>query len=203
MKFTSDNAERQRLANFRWARAAVRKCLREHTVREYLPGQVVYNLGEYPKPFSIRPTDYDLELLKLLAHRGVELIQIHEDWNDSQRVLGADKFTSHDPEGLHEFVDAVHDLGMKIIPYISTGYFEATDPDFREEWAGPGHLVELPAGGSICCRAWSRYSTSTASTASTMTRAIPRPALTASRSTPPTSRPARSPTPPSRTWSAP
>ena len=143
MKFTSDTAERKRLENFRWAKAAVNKCMREHLVRQYLPGQVVYNLGEYPKPSTIRPTEYDLDLLKLLAQKGVELIQIHEDWNDSQRVLGADKFTSHDPEGLHEFVGAVHDLGMKIIPYISTGYFEATDPDFREEWAGPGHLVEV------------------------------------------------------------
>ncbi len=143
MRFSSERDERRRIENFRWARECVSKCAREHVVRDYLPGQVVYNLGEYPKPFSIRPTNYDAELLELLATRGVELIQLHEGWNDSQRVLGADKFTSHDPEGLQEFVELVHSLGMKIIPYVSTGFFEATDSDFQEEWAGPGHLVEL------------------------------------------------------------
>lgn len=143
MRFTSETEERRRLENFRWARECVSDFMREQVVRNYIPGQVVYNLGEYPKAFSIRPTDYDLELLDLFAARGVGLIQIHEDWNDSQRVLGADKLSSHDPEGLREFVAAVHDRDMKIIPYISTGYFEATDPDFREDWAGPGHLVEV------------------------------------------------------------
>jgi hypothetical protein len=27
---------------------------------------------------------------------------------------------------------------MKIIVYISNGFFERTDPDFREEWVGRG-----------------------------------------------------------------
>lgn len=105
-----------------------------HFVREYLPGQVVYNLSEYPVPTPLRPGDYDAELLGRFAAAGVELIQIHEDWNDSQRLRGADKFSSPDPEGLQAFVDLVHSLGMKIIPYLSTGFFEVRDPDFREEW---------------------------------------------------------------------
>jgi len=32
---------------------------------------------------------------------------------------------------------------MKIIVYISTGFFERTDPDFREEWARQRDLVEI------------------------------------------------------------
>ncbi len=137
--------EQRRMRNLAEAHEAVDECLRVHFIREYIPGQVTYNLGDYPKRFSIAPTEYDAELLGTFAERGVGLIQVHEEWNDSQRVLGADKFSSHDPEGLQEFVDLVHDLGMKIIPYASTGFFDIEDPDFREEWYDPGRsrLIEM------------------------------------------------------------
>jgi hypothetical protein len=32
-----------------------------------------------------------------------------------------------------------HRNGLKIIPYVTTGYFEVTDPDFRPEWARDTH----------------------------------------------------------------
>ncbi|MHB8995620.1 MAG: alpha-amylase family protein [Armatimonadota bacterium] len=124
---------RRRLQNFGDVHAAL-GAHQPHFVREYLPGQVVYNLSEYPAATPLGPTDYDADLLSRFAEAGVKLIQIHEDWNDSQRVLGADKFTSPDPEGLQRLVDLIHSLGMKIIPYISTGFFDIKDPDFREEW---------------------------------------------------------------------
>ena len=144
------------------AHAAVDDCLRLHFIRDYIPGQVTYNLGEYPNRFSIRPTEYDAELLATLADSGVGLIQIHEEWNDSMRMLGADKYTSHDPEGLHEFVDLVHSLGMKIIPYASTGFFQITDPDFREEWfnAEKTRLIEMYFDYAHCSPAsasWREY----------------------------------------------
>ncbi|MGD9495354.1 MAG: hypothetical protein AB7Y46_03485 [Armatimonadota bacterium] len=137
--------EQRRMRNLRECHEAVDECLRMHFIREYMPGQVTYNLGEYPARFSIAPTDYDAELLRTFADHGVELIQIHEEWSDSQRVLGATKHTSHDPAGLRQFVHLVHDLGMKIIPYASTGFFDIRDPDFREEWYDPARstLVEL------------------------------------------------------------
>jgi len=37
----------------------------------------------------------------------------------------------------------VHRRGMKIIVYISSGYFQRTDPDFRPEWAGSVDLREI------------------------------------------------------------
>ena len=137
--------ERRRMTNLRDCHEAVEDCLRVQFIRDYLPGQVTYNLGDYPRRFAIAPTGYDAELLRTFADRGVELIQVHEEWNDSMRVLGATKHTSHDPEGLQQFVDLVHDLGMKIIPYASTGFFDRDDPDFREEWYDPARsvLVEL------------------------------------------------------------
>ena len=99
-----------------------------------MPGQVTYNLGDYPASFSISPTEYDYEMLKELAENGVELLQIHEEWNDAIRCLGADKFSSFDKSGMKKFTDLCHSFGIKIIPYISTGYFEETDPDFREDF---------------------------------------------------------------------
>ena len=126
-----------------------------------LAGQVTYNLGEYPAPFSIAPGDYDQRLLRDFADHGVGMIQLHEEWSDSQRRLGADKFTSHDPEGLKRFIELAHSYGMKIILYASTGFFEATDPDFRPEWAGPDyHLVELFFDYALCSPAspeWRAY----------------------------------------------
>ncbi|MBQ9784248.1 MAG: hypothetical protein IJW29_01985 [Clostridia bacterium] len=129
---------RARIENIRFADTRVRKCLRREHVRNYIPGQVIYNLGEYPAKFSIRPTEYDYNLIKSLSERGVGLIQLHEEWNDSQRLLGADKFTSHDPEGLREFIKLCHDFGIKVLPYVSSGFFDWRDPDFTERFSTRG-----------------------------------------------------------------
>ena len=138
MKKLSIEEYRKRIENINSAERDNRKYFRRHRIRDYMPGQATYNLGDYPARFSISPTEYDYAMLKDLAENGVELIQIHEEWNDSIRHLGADKFTSHDPEGLHKFVDLCHSFGIKIIPYVSTGYFSIHDPDFTDAFArGP------------------------------------------------------------------
>jgi len=128
-------AQRRRLGNIRSAEAGNREYFRRHRVGEYMPGQATYHLGDYPARFSIEPAEYDHRMLEDLARNGVELIQIHEEWNDALRHLGGDKFTSHDPRGLERFVDLCHSFGLKIIPYVSTGYFQVTDPDFSESFA--------------------------------------------------------------------
>ena len=63
----------------------------EHLVTDYLPGQCCYNLGEYPgrKPWD--PDDWDEQELDALRDQGIRLIQVHEEWNDSQRLFGAHK----------------------------------------------------------------------------------------------------------------
>ncbi|MBT3381306.1 MAG: hypothetical protein HN742_41905 [Lentisphaerae bacterium] len=150
-----------RLQNVQTAENVVRSCLRTHRVGRYLPGQVTYNVGDYPVPFSIRPTEYDDTLLASFAEGGVELVQLHEEWNDSQRVLGADKFTSHDPEGLRAFIDLAHSYGIGVMLYTSTGFFEATDPEFQPVWATGGtHLVELYFDYARCspaCPEWRAF----------------------------------------------
>ncbi|MFH1006432.1 MAG: hypothetical protein V1800_02865 [Candidatus Latescibacterota bacterium] len=129
---------RARQQNLRWAGTSITRCLRKWTIGDYLPGQVTYNLGEYPAPFSICPTDYDEQLLSECADHGVGLIQFHEEFSDPKRLLDADKFTCHDPEGLRQMVGRIHALGMKVMLYASSGYFGRTDPDFQPDWGYDG-----------------------------------------------------------------
>lgn len=135
MKYLTLAEHRARIENINAAEYGNKKYLRRHRIRDYLPGQAVYNLGDYPAKYSIEPTEYDYNMLKDMAAHGVELIQIHEEWNDSIRRWGADKFSTFDPKGLQKFVDLCHSFGIKIIPYISSGYLNELDPDFREEFA--------------------------------------------------------------------
>ena len=135
MKWLSLEEQRKRIDNINHAEKNNRKFLRRHRIRDYLPGQATYTLGDYPARFSIEPTEYDYNMLKDMAENGVELIQLHEEWNDAIRRFGADKFSSFDPQGLQKFVDLCHSFGIKVIAYASSGYFNEPDPDFREEFA--------------------------------------------------------------------
>ena len=125
---------RQRLLNIRLGQQSIRTCLRKHLIASYLPGQCCYNLGEYPcrKPWD--PDEWDEQELDRLRDHGIRLIQVHEEWNDSQRLHGGHKFAPLNPEGFRRFVDMVHRRDMKLIAYVSSGYFEQADPDFRREW---------------------------------------------------------------------
>lgn len=134
MKPLSLEQTRRRIENVASAEKDNRSYFRRHRIRDYLPGQVTYNLGDYPARFSVEPTEYDYNMIKELSEKGVRLLQVHEEWNDAIRCLGADKFSSFDPNGMKNFVELCHKFDIKIIPYISTGYFEETDPDFREEF---------------------------------------------------------------------
>ena len=134
MKTITLEETRARIQNIESADKDNRKYFRRHRIERYLPGQVTYNLGDYPARFSVEPTEYDYNMIKELAENGVELLQVHEEWNDAIRCLGADKFSSFDPSGMRKFIDLCHSFNIKILPYISTGYFEETDPDFREDF---------------------------------------------------------------------
>ena len=80
----------------------------------------------------------------------------------------------------------VHRRGMKLIVYVSSGYFERTDPDFRRAWpvratcarstsATPIARRPVPGGGPICCRTSCASWTTTAWTASTTTSGYEQP----------------------------
>ncbi len=134
---------RARLGNIRRCGRAVRTCLREHLVTDYLPAHGTYNLGEYPSRERWAPNDFDEEELDRLRDHGIQIIQVFDDWNDSLRLFGGDKYSPVNPEGFRRFVDMVHRRGMKILPYISTGFLQRTDPDFRPEWSREGDFLVL------------------------------------------------------------
>ena len=140
--YTAEN-HRRRLENIRVCERDIRACMRKHLITSYIPGQCVYNLGEYPcrKPWD--PDEWDEEELDKLRDHGIRLIQVHEEWNDSQRLFGGHKFAALNPAGFRRFADMVHQRGMKLIVYASSGFFERTDPDFRKEWARRQDLVEI------------------------------------------------------------
>jgi hypothetical protein len=156
----SAEEHRQRLENIAICERGVRKCLRKHLITNYLPGQCTYNLGEYPcrKPWD--PDDWDEHELDNLKDHGISLVQVHEEWNDSQRLFGADKFSALNPAGFRRFVEMVHRRGMKLIVYASSGFFERHDPDFRKEWARDQDLVEMFYHYALCSPAspgWRAY----------------------------------------------
>ncbi len=126
---------RQRLLNVGRCQQAIRSCMRKHLIGDYLPGQCCYNLGEYPARKIWDPDEWDERELDALHAQGIRLLQVHEEWNDSQRLFGGHKLTAANPAGMRRFVDMVHRRGMKIIVYVSSGYFDRKDPDFRPEWA--------------------------------------------------------------------
>jgi len=144
MDYFSYELQRARLVNIAFAEQHIRAMLRKHLITDYLPGQVTYNYGEYPCITPYEPGEQDDTLLSEYAAAGVELIQLHEEWNDAERLFGGDKFTPVNPAGLRRFIDMAHSHGLKVLLYGSTGFFERRDPDFRPEWAREGNdLVEL------------------------------------------------------------
>lgn len=157
--------EKLRLENLAAANRLIRRCLVKHQTLGYLPGQAIYNLGEYPaaRPWEI--TDADEARLDELAANGIELVQVHEEWNDAQRLFGGDKFSPTNDAGFRRFIAACHRRRLKIIPYISTGYIERRDPDFQPGWARKGgDLVEL----------WYQYARCSPASASWRSYLLPR-----------------------------
>jgi len=134
---------RRRLQNIAFCNRAIQRCMRKHLITSYMPGQCCYNLGEYPsrKPWEIG--EYDEQELDRLKKHGIELIQVFDEWNDSLRLFGGDKFTSVNPAAFRRFIKMVHDRGMKIIAYMSTCFFERNNPACRPEWYRENDYLRL------------------------------------------------------------
>jgi hypothetical protein len=131
--YSRDDHRRRLLAIERTERD-VGACGRRHLILDYLPGQASYQIGDYPSLTPYEVDEYDVTELERLAAAGVELIQIMEDWNDLLGLHGADKFTSPNPEGLRRFIDAAHQVGIRVLLYVSTGYMQAGDPALDLDW---------------------------------------------------------------------
>ena len=128
---------RQRLLNLADCNRAIRGSMRRQLITSYLPGQCVYNLGEYPCRTPWDPDEYDECELDRLRDHGIQLIQVMDEWSDQLRLCGGHKLTAINPGGFHRFVAMAHQRGIKVLAYASSGYFIRSDPDFRQEWSRP------------------------------------------------------------------
>jgi hypothetical protein len=141
MKDFSADDHGRRLQNIGICTQQIRKCMKKHLIADYLPAQCVYNLGEYPSREPWAPNEYDEQELDRLKDHGIQLIQVMDEWNDRYGLFGRNKLTAVNPEGFRRFVDMVHQRGIKILAYASTGYFAGHDPDYRKEWTRPGDAL--------------------------------------------------------------
>ena len=148
--YTADD-HRRRLQNIGVCTQAVRCCMRKHLVTNYLPAQCAYNLGEYPcvKPWN--PDVYDEQELDRLRDHGIQLVQLFDESNDSLRLFGGSKHTPLNPEGLRRFVAMAHRRGIRVITYLSTGYFQYKDPDLKPEWYRQGDGVTVGYWDMVRC----------------------------------------------------
>ncbi|MBE6637763.1 MAG: hypothetical protein E7618_08195 [Ruminococcaceae bacterium] len=144
MKFLTLEEHRARIENLREVRKNIKTHTRELRIHNYLPGQIIYYLGDYPAKMSITPTEYDFNLLKSYAEHGVDMIQVHEEWNDTIERYGSDKYRSCDHEGMLKFVDLCHYFGIKIIPYCSSSYIHEGSKHYHENFSrGTGGCVDM------------------------------------------------------------
>ncbi len=140
--YTADE-HRQRLRNIRRCEQGIRTSMRKHLVDSYLPGQACYNLGEYPcrKPWN--PDEYDEQELDRLRDHGIQLIHVFDEWNDAIGLFGGNKYTALNPDGFHRFVEMVHQRGMKLLAYVSTGFFDIPNPDFQPHWSRKDDVLHV------------------------------------------------------------
>ena len=135
MQHLSEAEHKQRMKNLQSALIDNKQYVRQMRINDYLPGQIIYYLGDYPDKMSISPTEYDYELLRSYAENGVDLIQVHEEWNDTIEKYGSDKWHSCDHEGMLRFVEACHQFNIKIIPYCSASYIHSKSKYYTEEFS--------------------------------------------------------------------
>ncbi|MCC6795448.1 MAG: hypothetical protein IT366_10040 [Candidatus Hydrogenedentes bacterium] len=137
----SEEDHRLRLLNIAACTRSIRSCLRKHLITDYLPGQCCYNLGEYParKPWTV--DEYDEQELDRLQAHGIQILQVFDDWNDSLRLFGGDKYSAVNPEGYRRFIEMAHRRGMKVLTYTSPCFLQRSDPDFKQAWSREGDFL--------------------------------------------------------------
>ena len=136
--------EKRRLENLKKARMFIRKCKKHEVLIDYIAGHVWYNWGEYPAEKCPMPNEYDEKNFKLYREKGMGLVKIHEEWNDALEIFGGDKFTPNNLEGFKKMISLAHENGLKIIPYISSGYYDMRSKNFNPNW------VSYYKGKALC-----------------------------------------------------
>lgn len=139
----TEEDHRRRLKNIAVCTQTIHAAMRTHLITDYKPGQACYNLGEYPatKPWVV--DEYDAGELDRMRDEGIQIIQVFDDWNDSLRLFGGDKYSAVNPEGYRNFIELAHERGMKVLTYTSPCFIQRTDPDFKPEWCREGDFLEV------------------------------------------------------------
>ena len=132
---------RRRLQNIALCTRDIKSSMRKHLITHYLPAQCCYNLGEYPSRTPWDPGEYDEQELDRLRDHGIQVLQVFDDWNDSLRLFGGDKYSAVNPAGYRRFIDMAHRRGMKVLTYTSPCFIQRSDPDFRQEWSREGDFL--------------------------------------------------------------
>lgn len=132
---------RRRLENIARCTRGIRSCMRKHLIGEYHPGQACYNLGEYPAREPWFVDEYDEQELDRLRDHGIRVVQVFDDWNDSLRLFGGDKYSAVNPEGYRRFIEMAHRRGIKVLTYTSPCFIERSHPEFRQEWSREGDYL--------------------------------------------------------------
>ena len=138
LKEYTEEDHRRRLENIGFCTQAVQGYMRRHLVTNYLPGHATYNLGEYPAVSPWNPDERDEQDLDRLKEHGIQVLQVFDEWNDSLRLFGGDKFEAVNPEGYRRFLAMAHQRGMKVLTYTSATFLERAHPEFRREWMREG-----------------------------------------------------------------
>lgn len=141
MRDYSEEDHRHRLRSIEACTRSIQSCMRKHLITDYLPAQCCYNLGEYPSRTPWEPAEEDAQELDRLRDHGIQVIQVFDDWNDSLRLFGGDKFTAVNPAGYRQFIDMAHQRGMKVLTYTSSCFFERAHPEFRQDWSRDGDFL--------------------------------------------------------------
>jgi hypothetical protein len=134
---------RRRLENIGRCTRSIRACMRKHLITSYEPSQCCYNLGEYPSTIPWDPGEYDEQELDRLKAIGIQILQVFDDWNDSLRLFGGDKYSAVNPQGYRRFIEMAHRRGMKVLTYTSPCFIQRTDPDFQQAWCREGDFLEV------------------------------------------------------------
>lgn len=134
---------RRRLTNIATCTQAIRSCMRDHLITDYAPGQLCYNLGEYPSTRPWQIDAFDEGELDRIRDDGIEIIQVFDDWNDSLRLFGGDKYSAVNPESYRRFIELAHARGIRVLTYTSPCFIQRTDPDFNQEWSREGDFLEV------------------------------------------------------------
>ena len=153
--------QQKRMNNIRNAEGANKEYFRRIRISDYISGQAIYGLGDYPAKVSAKPTEYDRKLIAQMAENGVKLIQLHEEWNDACRLYGADKFSAVDEEGMKEFVALCHSYRIRVIAYMSTCYFPKLDADYKADFQRKGTSLAMNYMNYVHCNhgsaSWREY----------------------------------------------